>query len=122
MLMRHGSSTRDRVLSTRAVVWANQPRRWSRARTLVLPGGEQAGFRIDRPLHDLAATPMLVLWGDQDRVICVRDAKRLAALPSVQVHIAHGVGHSLPLEAPGWANVRIARFVIQLEDPLSRAA
>lgn len=122
MLMRHCSSAYDCALSTRAVVWANQPRRWTKARTMFFPGGEQSGFRIDGPLEALAGIPMLVLWGDQDSVICVNDSKRLATLPKAQVSIAHGVGHSLPLEVPAWANERVARFVAQLEDPISRAA
>lgn len=122
MLLRHAVTTRDYAVSTRAIVWANQPRRWDRARSLVLPGGEQRGFRIDGPFSDLARTPVLVLWGDQDRVICVRDARRFAPLPLAEVHIAHGVGHSLPLEASAWANERIGAFVKRLEDPLRRAA
>lgn len=122
MLVRHGRRARDTALSTRAIVWANQPRRWDRARTLILPGGEQLGFRIDGTLDELRDVPMLVLWGDQDRVISSRDARRLAALPRAEVHLAHGVGHSLPLEAPAWANERIARFVSRLGVPLDRVA
>ena len=122
MLLRHAVTTRDYAVSTRAIVWANQPRRWDRARSLVLPGGEQRGFRIDGPFGDLGRTPLLVMWGDQDRVICVRDAKRFASLPLAEVHIAHGVGHSLPLEVPAWANERLGSFVARLADPESEAA
>lgn len=122
MLLRHAVTTRDYAVSTRAIVWANQPRRWDRARSLVFPGGEQRGFRIDGPFGELARTPLLVMWGDQDRVICVRDAKRFASLPLAEVHIARGVGHSLPLEAPGWANERLGRFVARLEEKESEAA
>src|SRR5919201_4956719 len=90
-LVRHGTRTRDRVLSARAVIWANRPARWGLARAL-LPGGEQLGIRIDGRLKDLAHVPTLVLWGDEDRVISVCDAKRCKELPLAQVHIAHGVG------------------------------
>ena len=122
MLLRHAVTTRDYAVSTRAIVWANQPRHWDRARSLVFPGGEQRGFRIDGPFSDLARTPLLVLWGDQDRVICVRDAKRFGTLPLAEIHIAHGIGHSLPLEAPAWANERLGRFIAQLERPEREAA
>lgn len=122
MLLRHAVTTRDYAVSTRAIVWANQPRRWDRARSLVFPGGEQRGFRIDGPFGELAGTPLLVMWGDQDRVICVRDAKRFTSLPLAEVHIARGVGHSLPLEVPAWANERLGRFVARLEEKEREAA
>jgi pyruvate dehydrogenase E2 component (dihydrolipoamide acetyltransferase) len=120
-LVRHGRTGWPRALSVRAIVWANQPRRWQKARAL-LPGGEQLGFRIDRRLSDLGKVPTLVLWGDEDRVISVADARRCKELPCAEVRIARGVGHSLPLEAPGWANEHIERFVASIVGPLARAA
>jgi pimeloyl-ACP methyl ester carboxylesterase len=114
-------SARRRVLSARAIIWANQPRRWSKARAL-LPGGEQLGIRVDGRLTELSKTPALVLWGDEDRVISASDARRCKDLPLAQVHIIHGVGHSLPLEAARWANEHITRFVTALTRPEKRAA
>jgi len=121
-LVRHGAKTRESALSARAIVWANQPRRWNKARALVLPGGEQLGFRIDGRLGELGTIPTLVLWGDEDRVISAADAKRCLVLPLAEIRIAHGVGHSLPLEAAAWANAHIARFIASLPTTRARAA
>jgi len=120
-LVRHGLRARPRALSARAIIWANQPRRWSKARAL-LPGGEQRGIRIDDRLKDLGKIPTLVLWGDEDRVISASDARRCKELPLAQVHIVHGVGHSLPLEVAAWANDQITKFVLALTRPEKRAA
>ena len=120
-LVRHGIASRPRALSARSIIWANQPRRWSRARAL-LPGGEQRGIRIDARFKELSKIPALVLWGDEDRVISASDARRCKDLPLAQVHIVHGVGHSLPLEAAAWANDHIAKFVTALTKPEKRAA
>ena len=120
-LVRHGASCRQRALSARAIVWANQPRRWDKARAF-LPGGEQLGIRIDGRLAELSKVPTLVLWGDEDRVISAADARRCKELPLAEVQIARGVGHSLPLEAAGWANEHIARFIASLTATQARAA
>jgi pimeloyl-ACP methyl ester carboxylesterase len=120
-IVRHGASGRRRALSARAIVWANQPRRWHKARVL-LPGGEQLGFRIDRRLEELGKIPALVLWGDEDRVISAADARYCKVLPLAEVQIAHRVGHSLPLEVPSWANAHLARFAASLLDTGARAA
>jgi pimeloyl-ACP methyl ester carboxylesterase len=120
-LVRHGMRSRPRALSARAIIWANQPRRWSKARA-ILPGGEQRGIRIDDRFKDLGKIPTLVLWGDEDRVISASDARRCKDLPLAQVHIVHGVGHSLPLEVAAWANDHIAKFVAKLGGTELRAA
>ena len=120
-LVRHGMAARPRALSARAIIWANQPRRWRKARAL-LPGGEQLGIRIEGPLTKLSTIPALVLWGDEDRVISALDARRCKELPLAQVRIAHGVGHSLPLEVAAWANDHIARFVAAFTRPEKQAA
>src|SRR2546426_7907768 len=88
-LVRHGAKTRESALSARAIVWANQPRRWNKARALGLPGGEQLGFRIDGRLGELGTIPTLVLWGDEDRVISAADAKRCLVLPLAEIRVAH---------------------------------
>ena len=119
-IVRHGKRARTRALSARAIIWANQPRRWRKARAL-LPGGEQLGLRIDQ-LAELSKIPTLVLWGDEDRVISASDARRCKELPLAQVHIVHGVGHSLPLEVAAWANGHIAKFVARFNTTDLRAA
>jgi pyruvate dehydrogenase E2 component (dihydrolipoamide acetyltransferase) len=120
-IARHGMKARDRALSARAIIWANQPRRWRKARAL-LPGGEQLGIRVDGRFTELGKIPALVLWGDEDRIISASDARRCKELPLAQVHIVHGVGHSLPLEVAGWANDHIVKFVTALTKPEKRAA
>jgi pimeloyl-ACP methyl ester carboxylesterase len=99
------------VRSIRAIVWANQPPRWRRLLLLPFPGGEQLGFTLRGNLAALRDIPTLLLWGTDDRVFTVRDAEffRLAN-PTAEVHVARGIGHMLPLEAPRWANEHIAWF------------
>lgn len=123
ILLRHGSRSRERALSARAIVWANQPSWWRRVLLMALPGGEQMGFSIGHRVDRLADIPTLLLWGSEDRVICARDAVRLRARhPTAEVHIARGVGHMLPLEAPAWTNERIRAFALAQRVPASRAA
>jgi pyruvate dehydrogenase E2 component (dihydrolipoamide acetyltransferase) len=97
--------------SIRAIVWANQPSRWRRLLLLPLPGGEQVGFTLRGHVAALRDIPTLVLWGTDDHVFSVRDAEHFRlAHPTAEVHVARGIGHMLPLEAPGWANEHIAWF------------
>ena len=123
MLARHASPSRDRALSTRAIVWANQPSWWRRLVLFGVPGGEQLGFTIGRRVNDLPDVPTLVLWGSEDRVICARDAERLrAGHPKAEFHVARGAGHMLPLEAPAWTNWHIRRFAMSLGQALPAVA
>ncbi len=123
LLLRHGSSSVHRALSARAIVWANQPAWWRRALLLPIPGGEQVGFSVGDRVGRLADIPTLLLWGSEDRVICVRDAERLrAGHPTAEVHIARGVGHMLPLEAAAWANEKIVAFAQGVRRALAPAA
>ncbi len=114
MLVRHSSNSRARALSARAIVWANQPSWWRKVILFLTPGGEQVGFAIGDRVKALAEVPTLVLWGNQDRVICASDAKRCAGHARSEIHVAQGVGHMLPLEAPAWTNAHIRRFVASL--------
>jgi len=123
MLVRHGSTSRDRALSARAIVWANQPSWWRRALLMVRPGGEQIAFSVLDRVAALGDVPMLVLWGNEDRVICWRDGLVIRDdHPRAELHIARGVGHMLPLEAPTWTNERIRAFCERLRPALARAA
>jgi pimeloyl-ACP methyl ester carboxylesterase len=122
MLVRHGSDSRDRTLSVRAIVWANQPSWWRRLMLYGLPGGEQLGFAIGDRVAELADVPTLVLWGNEDRVICASDAQRLRQHARAEIHVARGVGHMLTLEAAAWTNAHIARFVAHTSVPVLRAA
>lgn len=123
MLLRHGSTSRDRALTARAIVWANQPPWWRRAALMAIPGGEQVAFSIAARVRDLADIPTLLLWGTEDRVICATDAATLrAAHPGAEVHLVRGVGHMLPLEAAAWVNGHIRSFVRRLDTGLAEAA
>lgn len=123
MLLRHGSTSRDRALTARAIVWANQPSWWRRLALMPLPGGEQAAFSVGARVRDLANVPALVLWGNEDRVISARDAAIIrAAHPRAEVHIASGAGHMVPLEAAAWTNGHIRRFALGLREEMAAAA
>jgi len=123
MLMRHGNKARERALSSRAIVWANQPSVWRRVLMLLTPGGEQTAFAVGDRLKELSDVPTLVLWGNEDRVICAGDAVRCRDFHQrAEIHVARGVGHMLPLEAPAWTDAYIARFVSSLRPALREAA
>ena len=110
-LLRRDRRSPATTRSIRAIVWANQPPRWRRLLLLPFPGGEQVGFTLRGNVAALRDIPTLLLWGTDDRVFTVRDAEffRLAN-PTAEVHVARGIGHMLPLEAPRWANEHIAWF------------
>lgn len=123
MLVRHGSTSRDRALTARAIVWANQPAWWRRALLMLRPGGEQIAFSVLDRVSSLDDVPMLVLWGNEDHVICWRDGLVIKdGHASAELHIARGVGHMLPLEVPAWTNERIRAFCQRLRPALARAA
>jgi pimeloyl-ACP methyl ester carboxylesterase len=121
LLLRHNSNRRERALSARAIVWANQPSWWRRFILMVTPGGEQVAFSIGDRISALGDVPTLVLWGNEDRVICASDARRCADHPRAEIHVARGIGHMLPLEAPAWTNAHIQRFVAALAPQTLRA-
>jgi pimeloyl-ACP methyl ester carboxylesterase len=65
-------------------------------RQLVPPGAELWEAR-----HRSIACPVLILWGDGDRILPVTQAHRLAAdLPNASLVFLAGAGHAAQLEAP----------------------
>lgn len=121
-VLRHDRRSSTVARSMRAVILANQPSGWSKARCLLLPGDEQCGFTLTERLGELRDLPTLALWGADDRVISPRDARFLrAACPATEIHFAPGAGHLLPLEAPEWVDAHIARFAAR-RVPLAIAA
>lgn len=115
--------TPRQALSVRAVVWANAPSFWKKLLVLLVPGGEQSAFTLRLRLAELRHIPTLVLWGSEDRVICALDAETFRhANPDAEVHVARGVGHSLPLEVPEWVDAYIARFARRSGVPQRAAA
>jgi len=110
-LLRRDRRSPATTRSIRAIVWANQPPRWRRLLLMPFPGGEQLGYTLRGHVAALREIPTLVLWGTDDRVFSARDAAIFRrANPTAEVHVARGIGHMLPLEAPGWANEHIAWF------------
>lgn len=110
-LLRRDRRSAATTRSIRAIVWANQPSRWRRLLLLPFPGGEQVGFTLRGHVAGLRDIPTLVLWGTDDRVFSARDAAFFRiANPSAEVHVARGIGHMLPLEAPAWTNEHISWF------------
>lgn len=76
--------------------------------------------RISERLPQIAC-PTFVLWGEDDRVIPVRDAKRFAELiPDVRVEILPDTGHVAMLERPARFNELLEAFLE--EEPLERVA
>ncbi len=110
-LLRRDRRSAATTRSIRAIVWANQPSRWRRLLLLPFPGGEQLGFTVRGQVAALRDIPTLVLWGTDDRVFSARDARFFQlANPTAEVHVARGIGHMLPLEAPTWVNEHVAWF------------
>ncbi|HYF25117.1 MAG TPA: alpha/beta fold hydrolase [Baekduia sp.] len=55
--------------------------------------------------------PTLVVWGDRDRLVPVRDAYEFGELiPQSEVVVYEGVGHVAMLEVPGDFNALVERF------------
>jgi 4,5:9,10-diseco-3-hydroxy-5,9,17-trioxoandrosta-1(10),2-diene-4-oate hydrolase len=110
-MLRHDSQSPAKARSMRAIVWANQPSRWRRIGLFLSPGGEQTGFTLRDRVAAFRDIPTLLLWGNEDRVISAHDAAAFRAMnPDAEVHIARGIAHMLPLEAPEWTNEHIAWF------------
>ena len=72
----------------------------------MFPGGRQAAVLRDR-LSELSA-PLLVLWGEGDRILPVAHAESLPE--SVQTRIFAGQGHMAQMESPAEVNRAITEF------------
>ncbi len=76
--------------------------------------------RISERLPQIAC-PTFVLWGEDDRVIPVRDARRFAELiPNVRVEVLPDTGHVAMLERPATFNALLEAFLS--EQPGERSA
>ncbi|MBO0745344.1 MAG: alpha/beta fold hydrolase, partial [Candidatus Dormibacteraeota bacterium] len=70
-------------------------------------------FRLER-----IAVPLLLIWGDRDRLVFHRGARRvLDAVPGAQLELLRGVGHCPQVEAPD----RFAQLLLEF-DPQPEAA
>ncbi len=69
--------------------------------------------RISERLPQIAC-PTFVVWGEDDRVIPVRDARRFAKLiPNVRVEILPDTGHVAMLERPATFNALLEAFLTE---------
>ena len=60
------------------------------------------------------ACPTLIVWGDRDRLISVRDADVFEALiPNPRKVIFHDTGHVAMLERPAQFNALLAQFLAE---------
>jgi pimeloyl-ACP methyl ester carboxylesterase len=66
-------------------------------------------------LHRITA-PVLLVWGDRDRLVFHRGAKRvLDAVPNARLELLPGIGHCPQVEAPGRLTELLLEFSRQLE-------
>jgi pimeloyl-ACP methyl ester carboxylesterase len=71
-----------------------------------------APFRLER-----IACPVVLVWGDRDRMVTHRGADRvLAALPETTYELLEGIGHCPQIEAPE----RVARVLLDVAPRTSR--
>lgn len=63
------------------------------------------------------SVPVIYVAGDQDRADTARNAELYRQhLPDVETHILPGVGHMVPMEAPGRLNPLLLAFLERLRD------
>jgi pyruvate dehydrogenase E2 component (dihydrolipoyllysine-residue acetyltransferase) len=77
----------------------------------MFPSGRQAAVLTDR--LDRLAVPLLVVWGEQDRVLPAAHAGALAGRGRVE--IVAGAGHSPHMEAANEVNRLVGGFLDELE-------
>ena len=71
-------------------------------------------FRLER-----IGCPVLLVWGDRDRMVSHRGAERLtAALPDTEVRLLEGIGHCPQIEAAG----TVAELLVEFAGAASRRA
>jgi pimeloyl-ACP methyl ester carboxylesterase len=63
--------------------------------------------------------PVLLVWGDRDRLVFARGARRvLEAVPDARLEVLEGVGHCPQVEAPQ----RFTELLLEFDDQLAAAA
>ena len=60
--------------------------------------------------------PVLILWGEEDQVFLVREAKELQKQLDAELEIIPGAGHALPEEKPKEFNKYLELFVEKYQD------
>jgi pimeloyl-ACP methyl ester carboxylesterase len=73
-----------------------------------------------RPVLAAVLAPSLILWGDQDRLLPVRNAAPLAAaIKGAELRVVPGAGHNLFFDDPGLVNTAIGEFLAKYEAPIA---
>jgi pimeloyl-ACP methyl ester carboxylesterase len=73
-----------------------------------------------RPVLAAITAPTLILWGDQDRLLPVRNAAPLAAaIKGAELRVVPGGGHNLFFDDPGLVNAAIEEFLAKYEAPIA---
>lgn len=75
------------------------------------------GRAYQRMMHSIddAGIPVLLMHGDEDRLVSVAAARMAArAHPTWRLEIAHGVGHVPQLEAPDWTAATMLGWLAEL--------
>lgn len=74
-----------------------------------LPSNRQA---LSGPI----AVETLILWGKEDAIFDVHQARELAELLSARIEIIEGAGHALPFERPRAFNEQLEKFIQTSEE------
>jgi pimeloyl-ACP methyl ester carboxylesterase len=78
-------------------------------------------LRAERDTLPDVSVPVLLLWGDRDRLTVHRGAERIqAAIPQTEFVTLHGYGHCPQLEIPARVASHISEFVDRTTPPESR--
>jgi pimeloyl-ACP methyl ester carboxylesterase len=87
----------------------------------MLDNGRRLLPELQRPFElERITCPVLLVWGDRDRMVTHRGAARVtAALPDTEVELLEGIGHCPQLEAPERVARLLAGFCVS---PSQRAA
>jgi len=85
-----------------------------------LANGRRLLAELEHPFDlERIACPVLLVWGDRDRMVTHRGAQRITdALPGTTYELLEGVGHCPQVEAPD----RVARLLAFAAGPAQRAA
>jgi len=113
MMIRHGNKARERALSSRAIVWANQPSVWRRVVMLLTPGGEQVAFAIGNRLKELSDVPTLVLHGDDDQIVPIGASALLSSklIRGATLKIYEGAPHGMCTTLKDRVNEELLAFI-----------
>ena len=88
------------------------------ARLALIHRMEQTILTDPRPLLEAIAQPVLLLWGEQDRLIPASNAQDyLDHLPNAERRVLDGVGHLPQEEAPEASLEPVVEFLSPLKEP-----